>query len=119
MGGRAAKARAGETATQRLASGNVAQRLRLPRPSFRATVGTTGYSKYSSLCFELGAASDREMPKQCKTKVVDVAPTIRERMKKAFYEIYKAVLDCRDETGWKPCQLLREVPDKWLIIHAA
>jgi len=33
-------------------------------------------------------------------------------MKKAFNEIYKAVLNCEDEHGRKRCELFREVPDK-------
>lgn len=52
------------------------------------------------------------MQKRRKTKAPDVEPPVRDRMKKAFNEIYKAVLDCRDETGRKRCELFREVPDR-------
>jgi ATP-dependent helicase STH1/SNF2 len=42
----------------------------------------------------------------------DIPPVIRDRMKKAFMECYKAVLACEDETGRKRCELFRELPDK-------
>ena len=33
-------------------------------------------------------------------------------MKKAFNEVYKAVLACEDVDGRKRCELFRELPDK-------
>ncbi|KAJ3562092.1 hypothetical protein NP233_g9787 [Leucocoprinus birnbaumii] len=42
----------------------------------------------------------------------DLAPAVREKMKKAFAECHKAVLACEDETGRKRCELFRELPDK-------
>ncbi|KAL0581366.1 ATP-dependent DNA helicase Snf21 [Marasmius crinis-equi] len=42
----------------------------------------------------------------------DVSPAVRDRMKKAFNECYKAVLACEAEDGRKRCELFRELPDK-------
>ncbi|KAF4623491.1 hypothetical protein D9613_001581 [Agrocybe pediades] len=42
----------------------------------------------------------------------DVAPAVRDKMKKAFMECYKAVLACEDDTGRKRCELFREPPDR-------
>ncbi|PPQ90452.1 hypothetical protein CVT25_014970 [Psilocybe cyanescens] len=42
----------------------------------------------------------------------DVPPAVREKMKKAFMECYRAVLACEDETGRKRCDLFREPPDR-------
>ncbi|KAF6765924.1 SNF2-family ATP dependent chromatin remodeling factor snf21 [Ephemerocybe angulata] len=44
--------------------------------------------------------------------VGDVPPQMKERMKKAFSECYKAVSQCTDDTGRKRCELFRELPDK-------
>ncbi|KDQ54948.1 hypothetical protein JAAARDRAFT_71726 [Jaapia argillacea MUCL 33604] len=41
----------------------------------------------------------------------DTTGATREKMKKAFAECYKAVLNCTDETGRKRCDLFRELPD--------
>ena len=37
---------------------------------------------------------------------------MRERMKKAYNECYKAVLNCEDETGRRRCDLFKDPPDK-------
>ncbi|TFK47940.1 hypothetical protein OE88DRAFT_1664908 [Heliocybe sulcata] len=50
--------------------------------------------------------------KRRKTKVGDVPVAVREKMKKAFMECYKAVLACTDDTGRKRCELFRELPDR-------
>lgn len=50
--------------------------------------------------------------KRRKTKAADIPAAVRDRMKKAFMECYKAVLACTDETGRKRCELFRELPDK-------
>lgn len=50
--------------------------------------------------------------KRRKTKVPDVTPAVRERMKKAFNECYRAVCAVEDETGRKRCELFKEVPSK-------
>ncbi|KAK7468468.1 ATP-dependent DNA helicase Snf21 [Stygiomarasmius scandens] len=42
----------------------------------------------------------------------DTAPAVREKMKKAFNECYKAVVACEAEDGRKRCELFRELPDK-------
>ncbi|KAJ3514926.1 hypothetical protein NLJ89_g2080 [Agrocybe chaxingu] len=42
----------------------------------------------------------------------EVSPSMREKMKKAFMECYRAVLACEDETGRKRCELFREPPDR-------
>lgn len=42
----------------------------------------------------------------------DVSPAVRDKMKKAFAECYRAVLACEDETGRKRCELFRELPDR-------
>ena len=44
---------------------------------------------------------------------------MREKMKKAFMECYRAVLACEDETGRKRCELFREPPDKRVTIIQA
>lgn len=50
--------------------------------------------------------------KRRKTKMPEINPAIREKMKKAFNDCYKAVLACEAEEGRKRCELFREVPDK-------
>ncbi|KAI0932898.1 hypothetical protein AcW1_000117 [Taiwanofungus camphoratus] len=50
--------------------------------------------------------------KRRKTKAADLTLTVRDKMKKTFNEIYKAVLNCEDENGRKRCELFREVVDK-------
>jgi len=45
-------------------------------------------------------------------KAPEIPPAIKERMKKAFNEVYKAVLACEDVDGRKRCELFRELPDK-------
>ena len=39
-------------------------------------------------------------------------PQLRDRMKRAFNECYRAVMNCDDETGRKRCELFKELPDK-------
>ncbi|KAF8971597.1 SNF2 family N-terminal domain-containing protein [Flammula alnicola] len=59
-------------------------------------------------------------PKRRKTKAngsssnagPDLPTGLREKMKKAFMECYRAVLACEDETGRKRCELFRELPDR-------
>ncbi|KAJ3768128.1 SNF2-family ATP dependent chromatin remodeling factor snf21 [Lentinula raphanica] len=55
---------------------------------------------------------DERDQKRRKTKTADLSPAIREKMKKAFNECYKAVLACEAEDGRKRCELFREVPDR-------
>ncbi|KAL4069226.1 SNF2 family N-terminal domain-containing protein, partial [Scleroderma citrinum] len=50
--------------------------------------------------------------KRRKTKAPELPPAIRDKMKKAFNEAYKAVLACEDVDGRKRCELFRELPDK-------
>jgi len=33
-------------------------------------------------------------------------------MKKAFNDVYKALMNCTDDTGRKRCELFRELPDR-------
>ncbi|KAG1738616.1 SNF2 family N-terminal domain-containing protein [Suillus paluster] len=54
---------------------------------------------------------ERDM-KRRKTKTGDLAPAIKDKMKKAFNEVHKAVLACEDKDGRKRCELFRELPDK-------
>jgi len=43
----------------------------------------------------------------------DAPGSFKERMKKAFNECYKAVVNCEEEaTGRKRCELFREIPDR-------
>jgi ATP-dependent helicase STH1/SNF2 len=42
----------------------------------------------------------------------ELPTAIKERMKKAFNECYKAITNCTDESGRKRCDLFRELPDK-------
>jgi ATP-dependent helicase STH1/SNF2 len=44
--------------------------------------------------------------------VPDLPPAVRDKMKKAFAECYRAVLACEDEGGRKRCELFRDLPDK-------
>ncbi|KAJ3807011.1 SNF2-family ATP dependent chromatin remodeling factor snf21 [Lentinula aff. lateritia] len=55
---------------------------------------------------------DERDQKRRKTKASEPSPALREKMKKAFNECYKAVLACEAEEGRKRCELFREVPDK-------
>ena len=50
--------------------------------------------------------------KRRKVKTVELPTTVKERMKKAFNECYKAIMNCTDENGRKRCDLFREPPDK-------
>ncbi|KAI6022553.1 SNF2 family N-terminal domain-containing protein, partial [Pisolithus marmoratus] len=50
--------------------------------------------------------------KRRKTKAPDLPPVVKEKMKKAFNDVYKAVLACEDGDGRKRCELFRELPDK-------
>ncbi|KIK14402.1 hypothetical protein PISMIDRAFT_688007 [Pisolithus microcarpus 441] len=50
--------------------------------------------------------------KRRKTKAPDLPPVVKDKMKKAFNEVYKAVLACEDTDGRKRCELFRELPDK-------
>jgi hypothetical protein len=45
-------------------------------------------------------------------KTGDLAPALRDKMKKIFNEVHKAVLACEDKDGRKRCELFRELPDK-------
>ncbi|KAA1468433.1 hypothetical protein DENSPDRAFT_833719 [Dentipellis sp. KUC8613] len=55
---------------------------------------------------------DRGDAKRRKTKVPEISSAVKEKMKKAFNECYKALLACTDETGRKRCELFRDLPDK-------
>jgi len=50
--------------------------------------------------------------KRRKVKTVELPTGVKERMKKAFNECYKAIMNCTDENGRKRCDLFREPPDK-------
>jgi ATP-dependent helicase STH1/SNF2 len=50
--------------------------------------------------------------KRRKVKTAEPPNAIKERMKKAFNECYKAIMNCADEHGRKRCDLFRELPDK-------
>ncbi|KAI6028981.1 SNF2 family N-terminal domain-containing protein, partial [Pisolithus marmoratus] len=50
--------------------------------------------------------------KRRKTKAPDLPPVVKEKMKKAFNDVYKAVLACEDSDGRKRCELFRELPDR-------
>ena len=50
--------------------------------------------------------------KRRKTKAPELPPAIKEKMKKAFDDVYKAVLACEDIDGHKHCEPFRELPDK-------
>jgi hypothetical protein len=41
-----------------------------------------------------------------------VTPAIREKMKKAYNDCYKAVHSCMDENGRRRCDLFKDLPDK-------
>ena len=47
-----------------------------------------------------------------KTKASVIIPAMKERMKKVFNEVHKAVLTCKDTDGWKHCELFHELPDR-------
>ena len=50
--------------------------------------------------------------KRRKTKTTDILPAVKEKMKKAYNECYKAVLQAEDDTGRRRCELFKELPDK-------
>ncbi|KAF8546993.1 hypothetical protein OG21DRAFT_1490621 [Imleria badia] len=50
--------------------------------------------------------------KRRKTKAPEIPPAVKERMRKAFNEVHKAVLACEDIDGRKRCELFRELPDR-------
>ena len=64
------------------------------------------------------SVSDQELffltivKKRRKVKILELPTAVKERMKKAFNECYKAIMNCTDENGRKRCDLFREPPDK-------
>lgn len=50
--------------------------------------------------------------KRRKTKPIDATPALREKLKKAYNDCYKAVLVCEDDTGRRRCDLFKDLPDK-------
>ena len=50
--------------------------------------------------------------KHRKTKAPELLPAIKEKMKKVFNDVYKAVLACEDVDGRKRCEPFQELPDK-------
>ncbi|KAG6371548.1 SNF2-family ATP dependent chromatin remodeling factor snf21 [Boletus reticuloceps] len=50
--------------------------------------------------------------KRRKTKAPEIVPAMKDRMKKAFNEVHKAVLACEDTDGRKRCELFRDPPDR-------
>ncbi|KAG1765996.1 SNF2 family N-terminal domain-containing protein [Suillus placidus] len=54
---------------------------------------------------------ERDM-KRRKTKAGDLSPAIKDKMKKAFSEVHRAVLACEDNDGRKRCALFLELPDR-------
>ncbi|KAL0945551.1 hypothetical protein HGRIS_014712 [Hohenbuehelia grisea] len=54
---------------------------------------------------------DRDQ-KRRKTKGPELTAAIKDKMKKAFNECHKAVINCEDDTGRKRCELFKELPDK-------
>ncbi|EKM60438.1 uncharacterized protein PHACADRAFT_179732 [Phanerochaete carnosa HHB-10118-sp] len=56
---------------------------------------------------------DRD-PKRRKTKPAEVPAAVKEKMKKAYNECYKAVLQSEDDTSRRRCELFKELPDKKL-----
>jgi ATP-dependent helicase STH1/SNF2 len=42
----------------------------------------------------------------------ELTTAIKEKMKKAFNDVYKALMNCTDDTGRKRCELFRELPDR-------
>ncbi|CAL1697367.1 unnamed protein product [Somion occarium] len=72
-----------------------------------------GGMKSMSVTPSINEEEDEERDtKRRKTKTAEVPPPVREKMKKAFNECYRAVLTCEDETGRKRCELFKELPDK-------
>ncbi|KAI0079061.1 hypothetical protein K474DRAFT_1659535 [Panus rudis PR-1116 ss-1] len=50
--------------------------------------------------------------KRRKTKAPEITPAMKEKMKKAFNECYRAVLNASDETGRKRSELFKELPNR-------
>ncbi|KAI0039556.1 hypothetical protein FA95DRAFT_1528440 [Auriscalpium vulgare] len=50
--------------------------------------------------------------KRRKYQTAELPTGVKEKMKKAFNDCYKAILNCADETGRKRCDLFRELPRK-------
>ncbi|KAI0693670.1 SNF2 family N-terminal domain-containing protein [Cytidiella melzeri] len=60
-----------------------------------------------------GEEEEERDTKRRKTKPADVTPAIRDKMKKAYNECYKAVQACEDEAGTRRrCELFLSLPDK-------
>ncbi|KAH9017499.1 hypothetical protein EDB85DRAFT_1897630 [Lactarius pseudohatsudake] len=49
--------------------------------------------------------------KRRKVKTSEPPTVLKERIKKAFNECYKAIMNCADENGRKRCDLFRKLPD--------
>ncbi|KAG1758019.1 P-loop containing nucleoside triphosphate hydrolase protein [Suillus lakei] len=54
---------------------------------------------------------ERDM-KRRKMKAGDLSPAIKDKMKKVFNEVHRAILACEGKDGRKRCELFRELPDK-------
>jgi hypothetical protein len=83
---------------------------------YRAQQTFACLSRSQSDFFISSSAQRHRSQKRRKMKPVpppDVPPVVREKMKKAFNECYKAVVACEEEdTGRKRCELFKELPDK-------
>jgi len=55
---------------------------------------------------------DRGDSKRRKTKGPELSAGVKDKMKKAFNECFKAVSACADDTGRKRCELFKEPPDR-------
>lgn len=41
-----------------------------------------------------------------------LSPAVKEKLKKAMNDCYKAIVNITDETGRKRCEMFKELPDK-------
>jgi len=70
-------------------------------------------AKAASVTPSINDDDDERDLKRRKTKAKDAPGSIKERMKKAFNECFKAVVSCEEpDTGRKRCELFREIPDR-------
>ncbi|VDC02001.1 unnamed protein product [Peniophora sp. CBMAI 1063] len=92
----------------------------VPTPSKRKRGGNGGVSMTPSIAGgdddDEEAGGSRPSAKRRRTgtqqKGPELTPAVKEKMKKAFNEVYKALMNCTDETGRKRCELFRELPDR-------
>ncbi|KAI9442766.1 hypothetical protein H4582DRAFT_2073347 [Lactarius indigo] len=72
-----------------------------------------GNNKLMSVTPSVMDDEEEDCDSKCRKVKTSEPPTaLKERMKKAFNECYKAIMNCADKNGRKQCDLFRELPNK-------